>query len=330
MKKYIINIVSSRFKNDPIGGGASSKAPADILTLAKENGYEEIDIYDYQSYGKLRKTLNLFIQLIRVKHSLEEKTVVCFQYPHISPCLIPLFKFIFRRQKRIAVIHDINSVRTHGALSAVEIKALNCFDVLYVHTKNMKNYLSKYLKNGIEYHILECFPYFVPVNSEQRIYSNRIVFAGNLDKSKFLSKFLNVNKSLDILLYGQTTDFEKFEGKATYMGKFMPNETQNIKGSWGLVWDGDSIDTCSGYYGDYLKIIAPHKFSMYLVAELPVIVWKHSAMADLVDKYGLGITIEKLTDINQILVKDCCGDIYNKYIGNIKSFVQNNLNQIDF
>ena len=30
-------------------------------------------------------------------------------------------------------------------------------------------------------------------------------------------------------------------------------------GNWGLVWDGDSIDECSGQWGEYLKINNPHK-----------------------------------------------------------------------
>lgn len=42
--------------------------------------------------------------------------------------------------------------------------------------------------------------------------------------------------------------------------------------SFGLVWDGNSMDTCTGNYGSYLRINDPHKVSLYLSSGLPIIV----------------------------------------------------------
>ena len=57
-----------------------------------------------------------------------------------------------------------------------------------------------------------------------------------------------------------------------------------MEGNWGLVWDGNSIDTCSGNFGEYLRLNAPFKFSLYLAAKRPVVVWRESAMAEYVRK----------------------------------------------
>lgn len=325
MKKYIINIVSSQFKNDPIGGGASAKAPADILALAKKAGYQEIDVYTYMSYGKVRQLLSLLWQFFKLSRKLENKSIVFFQYPHINPHIMPVVMPLFKKYRKVAIIHDMNSIRVYGRLSDTEKKALNYFDELYVHSDNMKNYLLRLLKANMQYHVIDCFPYLAAPNKEKRILSKQIVFAGNLDKSKFLFPFLNSNKDLDILLYGITKNSSVFKGKANYLGKFLPNEIQTLKGSWGLVWDGDSTDCCGGNYGEYLKIIAPHKFSMYLIAELPIIVWKESAMAKLVEKNGLGITISSLSEISE-RIDSIEKKEYQSILNNVCYYLKNKMN----
>lgn len=328
MKKYIINIVSARFKNDPIGGGASAKAPADILMLAKQNGYEEIDVFLYQTYGKIKQIMSLLYQLFKLSCTLERNSIVFFQYPHINPHIMPVVMACFNKYRKVAIVHDMNSIRVDGKLSDSEKKALNYFDELYVHSDNMRDYLRANLKSNLVYHVIDCFPYISEANCEERISSNTVTFAGNLDKSTFLIEFLNKNKNLDILLYGQTSDASKFTDKAKYLGRFLPDDIQHIKGSWGIVWDGENIDTCGGHYGEYLKIIAPHKFSMYLAAEMPVIVWSMSAMAELVKKYHLGVIVNNLDEI-YAKIHDCEKD-YNSYVQNIKYFVKEKMNRINF
>ena len=67
------------------------------------------------------------------------------------------------------------------------------------------------------------------------------------------------------------------------------------------MWDGDSLDTCSGEYGNYLRLNSPHKVSFNLRAGLPVIVWKESAVAPIIKKYGCGIAVGSLKELDNIL-----------------------------
>lgn len=83
---------------------------------------------------------------------------------------------------------------------------------------------------------------------------------------------------------------------------FAPEElVGKLDGQFGLVWDGDSIETCSGAYGAYLRYNSPHKASLYLAAGLPLIVWKESALASYVKEKGVGLCIGSLSGLGSIL-----------------------------
>ena len=86
------------------------------------------------------------------------------------------------------------------------------------------------------------------------------------------------------------------------MGVFKPAELMDLmKGSFGLVWDGASVDTCRGACGDYLRYNNPHKMSHYLASGMPVLVWEEAAMADFVTAEGCGLTIKELREIPSLL-----------------------------
>ena len=105
-------------------------------------------------------------------------------------------------------------------------------------------------------------------------------------------------------LFGNGLDTEKAKGwqHINYHG-FVDSEEliATAEADFGLVWDGDSVDECSGNWGEYLKINNPHKTSCYLRAHIPVIVWKQAAMADFVEKNGVGIAVDSLRDIGAAL-----------------------------
>ena len=73
-----------------------------------------------------------------------------------------------------------------------------------------------------------------------------------------------------------------------------------MTGEFGLVWDGDSLATCSGSYGRYLAINSPHKLSLYLALGKPVFIWEKAAEADFVKKNGVGYTIGSIFEMVEI------------------------------
>ena len=74
----------------------------------------------------------------------------------------------------------------------------------------------------------------------------------------------------------------------------------NLAGSFGLVWDGSSITSCKGRYGEYLRYNNPFKASMYIAAQIPLIVWRQSAIAEFVLKHNIGIAVDSLEEIEKI------------------------------
>ena len=106
---------------------------------------------------------------------------------------------------------------------------------------------------------------------------------------------------------------EKTWENISYHGRIGSDEfIRTVKADWGLVWDGDTIDGCSGIWGSYLRINNPHKTSFYLRAGLPVIVWEESAMASFITSNHLGIAVNSLNELPEKL-KAITSDEYALY-----------------
>lgn len=321
MEKYILTF---SYKTPQKGEhwGASSKAPSDIEQLVLQQGYKALPLMLNPMRGKLSNWISVLWQLITKVRSLP-KSVLFIQFPSIHPIILRLALPFIKKHYLIALLHDINSIRVDGKLSSNERILLSQFQELHVHSDNMRTYFEARLRSGIKYHVLDCFPYLAAPNQEPRHLSKEICFAGNLNKSVFLEDFIKSERNIDFILYGTWTNnvADKYNN-VSYLGCFTSENVQHLKGSWGLVWDGVSLDACSGNWGEYLKIIAPHKFSMYLVAELPLIVWKESAMAKLVEQNKIGITINTLTELAD-RISHISSEEYDNMISNIRSYRMN-------
>lgn len=198
-----------------------------------------------------------------------------------------------------------------------DIISFNKANDIIVHSKQMGSLLVQAGIKQEKIHILGCFDYLTKSkNKEKRVKSTTIAFCGNLDKSKqLLNKISKLKGGIHFNLYGGQNI--EFKGCTTYKGAFLPDNIQHIEGSWGVVWDGDSLDGCKGLLGKYLRINAPHKFSLYLAAELPLIVWDKSALSDIVKEKHIGICIDSLDNLQTII-----NNISDEEYSHIKSNVQ--------
>ena len=70
----------------------------------------------------------------------------------------------------------------------------------------------------------------------------------------------------------------------------------------GLFGICESINTCSGSLGEYLRINDPHKASLYISTGIPVVTWNNAALAHLIEKYGIGITVRSLSELDSKIV----------------------------
>jgi hypothetical protein len=69
-----------------------------------------------------------------------------------------------------------------------------------------------------------------------------------LAKSEFIPSLMNMDFNyIKFRFYGLNCNlnFNK-EGQIEYMGTFSPDNVSAIKVGWGLVWDGNSVESCKG------------------------------------------------------------------------------------
>lgn len=295
---------------------ALAKCRKDPATLLLGMGAKDLGLHIYSLDNHSRwvrsflwrwNALHLWRQL-RCKLKNIKQSVVFIQYPLSSTALSAAF--ILRRLKRsgnrvILLVHDMESIRLGlSRAEKVESYLLVQSDCVILHSSAMIERAKEIAPNG-RFVPLEFFDYAseldLPEQSDLR--NIRLIYAGNLGKSAFLKKIDSVNfsDSFQLFLYGAYSANVNTSNHVIYKGKFDAEQFDAIEGNWGLVWDGDSIDTCSGNFGEYLRLNAPFKFSLYLAAKRPVVVWKESAMAEYVRKYHLGITVGGLNEIPQVV-----------------------------
>lgn len=323
-KKYLINIVGSDSK---IGFNAVAKPRKDMENTLVKNGYEVIDIpfnKDYPSWKRLSSHLFHILKVVAYIYIYSPEEVV-IQYPglRVGSRAITLISKLLYRKNITFLVHDIDSLRFQGGISEREAATLNRAKKVIVHTENMKQYLREH---GVKTEMKPLWLFDYYANDSRKCYKetniNTIVFAGNLSKSDFLKKFDFDFCDTKMYLYGLPVDFTFSKG-LLYKGKFSPNDISDIEGAWGLVWDGDSVDTCDGRMGNYLKYNSSHKAALYIAAGKPVIVWDQSGIAPFIIKNNLGFTISSIRDISSKIAN--ISDVeYKRYVDSVYDF-QNKL-----
>lgn len=315
---------------------AGSKAKVDVEYFLYQYGFKKLNLYEGRT--KTHKLATFFKKLYDVPFNRKEKIILAAHYPLLNPVVLKIFVQILKLRKYditlVGIIHDIDSLRYQQDKSVIqkEIRFLNMFDFLISHNSAMTKWLVEQGFKG-EIKELELFDYKVDrkenvkkvkvdkLEGELKEVKYIITFAGNLDpqKSGFIYSLENINFS-DFLfyLYGPNfNDTQISEKNIIYKGVYKSDLLPlYLEGNWGLIWDGDSVKTCSGALGNYLKYNSPHKLSLYIVAGLPVIIWSKAAAAELVKKYKIGVAIESLEEIPTKL-RGISNEEYQKYIGNV-------------
>lgn len=306
-----------------IGKHAGSKARQDIdVILAQMVGdvafsYSEhhfASVFDKFCYVLSPHNICRFIALSRVNNKK-----LFIQYPFYSNIILrKLLLRLLRYNEVCLLIHDVDSLRNFGQDNIQhEIEVFNTCKMLIVHNQRMADALKRI---GVHAPMLtlDLFDYLrATTNHPARSYRYEIAFAGNLAKSTFLYHDLD-KLGVNFFVYGINFDRNKIRSKSvTYHGSFTSEEIPaRLEGSFGLIWDGDSIDTCSGAFGEYTRYNNPHKLSLYVSSCLPVIVWSQAAIADFVKEHDIGFCVDSLSDIHTILAS-MTEDDYARYLKNI-------------
>lgn len=309
---------------------AGSKARIDVesivskryekFTTIKALKHQDNNLFDKVLFMLSPSTIE-FLAKMKFSHT---RDLIFIQYPwgDFNFIFQSLLKSFLKNHRVILLIHDIYSLREELPQKEVkqEIDLFNQAQAIIVHNSKMQAAL---IRNGLNTQCvqLNLFDYLTNkgIPKIHRELGNTIAIAGNLAKSPFLGELSKIN-GVYFNLYGNGFKDEWRENQnISYFGSY-PSEVipYKLEGSFGLVWDGQSIYTCEdNTVGRYTKINNPHKLSLYVAAGMPVIVWKQAAIADFVEDEEIGFTVGSLNEIPGILAK-VSNDKYNDYLKNIK------------
>ena len=324
MKKYIYHNLSS--KND---NNAGSKASRDVIEIAIKNGYKFVKLFStFSDKTTIFNVIEGLVNTIKLYKQLENGDIVFLQYP-VNRLLMKLIFQILRKKNIhiITIIHDIDYLRGISlgqkgvdGMKKIELSLLRQSEYIICHNKFMMNALRNAgLKNKLK--SLRIFDYLYTGDNALTSDEDKVIIAGNLAEQKAGYLYKLKDQGFKLSLYGSNLASKFQNSNFVYNGSFPPDVLiEHLEGSYGLVWDGDECDTCSGAYGNYLKINNPHKTSLYLAAGLPVIVWKESALYPFVMENEVGFGVNSLYEIEN--------EIKNHNWSHLKDNVQKVQNKI--
>ena len=330
--KYFLK---EEFLKDSGARNAGNKARNDVEEIVKREGYQPLllTVEDWYQMGTVKAQRHKAKALAQAFSQLKSGDQLLIQFPmlHHSFFTTRLVRKIQRRGVQVYfIIHDLEALR-YANLDTVPLKhkirvhlqessLLKVADGVIAHNPIMKSVL---LEKGLPEHklvSLEIFDYLIPNYQEKDGLSKDqpIIVAGNLaqEKAGYLYQ-LPARPAYN--LYGVGFDESRALENEAYFGSFLPDELPAaLEGGFGLVWDGDSAETCSGVFGEYLRYNNSHKASLYLASGFPLVVWKQSALSHFVLEKNCGVAVESLHDLKNTIENLSDAD-YQELVANAKN-----------
>ena len=330
MKYYL----KEEFLHDHNVKNAGNKARNDVEVIFNRLGYAplKVRVDDWYKMNVLNAQIHKYRALLRAFKRLKKNDDIVIQFPllHHSLFINSLLKSLKNRGvNTYLLIHDLETLRFVNdktlpfrmklRMKLTESDTFHSVTGIIAHNPIMKSVL---VDKGIaEEKIvsLGIFDYLIPNFQEKNGLSKNqpIIVAGNLEQEK-AGYLYSLPAEPAYNLYGVGFDESRALENETYFGSFLPDELPAaLEGGFGLVWDGDSAETCSGVFGEYLRYNNSHKASLYLASGFPLVVWKQSALSRFVLEKGCGIAVESLHDLKETIDKLSDAD-YQNLVDNAK------------
>ncbi len=330
MKYYL----KEEFLHDNNVKNAGNKARNDVEEIVKREGYQALvlSVDNWYEMSTLKAQLHKSKAFGQALNQLKQGDELLIQFPMLHHSFFTTHHVKKAQKKGVKVhfiIHDLEVLR-YANLDTVPLKhkirvqiqesgLLGAADGIIAHNPIMKSVL---VDKGIaadKIVSLGIFDYLIPNFQEKTgLTKNQpIIVAGNLAQEK-AGYLYSLPGEPAYNLYGVGFDESRALANETYFGSFLPDELPAaLEGGFGLVWDGDSAETCSGVFGEYLRYNNSHKASLYLAAGLPLVVWKESAIAHFVVDKQCGIVVDSLHNLQKVLDELTIQD-YNELLDNAR------------
>lgn len=321
MKEHRLCFISRNYYNLTTAG---NKAKADNEDTLTEMGAVNLGLHRTVINSKIIAFFLDLFGIIRTCFLLKKGDVLFLQYP-----VKKYFSFLCRiarwkEAKTISIIHDIGSIRTHRLTPQQEVNRLSNSDYIIASNERMLEWLKGHGMRkpmgalGIFDYRAPFFNQTSPTNpvKDKAEPNIKIVYAGalHIKKNPFLIQLSQKLTEWNLIIYGNKDGLSGWEENPHIIHKgFAPSDEfiRSVEADFGLVWDGDSLETCSGVFGEYLRWNSPHKVSFYIRAGLPVIIWKEAAVTSILEKEEVCIAIGTLQELEAKLKELTSDDIAN-------------------
>lgn len=319
MQKWITDIVQGRTFD------ATRQAKQDIANIGEAMGYKVANIFRYNDVGESDDAM--LARIDGITAAFERGDFVVYQFPSLNSGRFDTF-FVEQMHRRgvqlICLVHDVATMRDQQAPTWIdEIGYFNECDVLIVHNRRMADKLKELgvTTPMVCQYLLD----YLDTNHDDDRYETKfedfhrgVVLAGNILKSRYLADW---DHETPITVFGVTDDEldKKLDAnpKIDFRGqRWRWDLIQEMPRMFGLAWDSD---TESYKYNDYTRYNHPHKVAMYLSHGLPIIVWRQAAVADIIVKNGLGIAIDSLDQIDNV-IQNISDDELKQMLNNVNRF----------
>lgn len=310
--------------------GAYGKARHDIEeTLIKELQFRSLDLFTYGWDDEPQESLARHFAALFA--GVKKGDIVFIQWIILAS---NVYREFFFKQAKISgakvvvIIHDLGYWITSDE-QASERAVLNRHpDIAYILEADAiithSDAMSKKLVHDFQLLNAEKIPYMVPLevfgfrtfkgSRNSRVLQKTIDYVGNLHKSSFIK---GMTDDFEINVYGPNPEqhgltdieLENIHFKGSFDHEALPTM---LEGSFGLVWASDTYPEKVGNDATYQRYNAPHKASLYLASDLPIIVSKDSALANFVERNQIGLVIDDLSQLNS-----CYDDLTEEKYGEL-------------
>lgn len=290
--------------------GAGNKAKTDNEETLRQMGATNIGLpTTFYDNKVLAFVLNL-AGILKAVCVMRKGDILVLQYP-----VKKYFTFICRAAhlrgvRVVVIIHDLMALHRKRITKDTEMQRLALSDYIIASNEQMRQWL---ISQGLQCDMgaLGLFDYrseAVPAEKKAVKMPHRwaLVYAGALAmrKNSYLLTLARQATDFDLHIYGNADGLPGIrEAAHARCFPFTPADEfiRSAEGDFGLVWDGESLDTCQGDFGEYLRYNSPHKVSFYLRAGLPVIIWRQAAVAPIIEREGLGLCISSIAELQERL-----------------------------
>ncbi len=303
-RRFLITVESSAR-----GVPAMNKARRDVHRIASDSGFVPLrmlggDTAHGDKWQQIKLGCQVALDWSRLFFKLHHGDLLLVQYPCFPVKAAPFVRFMlhmlaWKGATTAALVHDLDSLRLIGGEAAKwsDQELLPRFERLIVHNARMANYLRTQGIAPERMTQLGLFDYLAEGDAPRRTLSKTVAVAGNLSRKK--SRYLqDLPRGVEWRLYGAGWKNKGKRPDIIWQGEHAPDALPAaLDASFGLVWDGPATHVCTGAYGAYMLVNAPHKMSLYLASGMPVIIWRGAAQAKMVQQQGIGLVIGDLAEI---------------------------------